>query len=69
MFAQAGVGIFISPQLSDCVFDWIPLGSRLCILKLKETVIIPNADLCPQRYEQILGLCGLMLTMLSREYS
>ena len=35
MSAQAGVEILTSPQLSDCVFDWIPLGSRAGILKLK----------------------------------
>ena len=33
--AQAGVGILTSPRLSDCVSDWIPLGSRVCMLKLK----------------------------------
>ena len=33
--AQAGVEILISPQLSDCVFDWIFWGSRACMLKLK----------------------------------
>ena len=35
MSAQAGVGILTSPRLSDCVSDWIPLGSRVCMLKLK----------------------------------
>ena len=35
MSAQAGVGILTSPQLSDCVTEWIPLGSWVCILKLK----------------------------------
>ena len=35
MSAQAGVGILTSPRLSDCVSDWIPLGSRICMLKLK----------------------------------
>ena len=35
MSAQAGVGILTSPRLSDCVSDWIPLGSRFCMLKLK----------------------------------
>ena len=35
MSARAGVGIFTSPRLSDCVSDWIPLGSRVCMLKLK----------------------------------
>jgi len=33
--AQAGVGILTSPLLTDCVSDWIPLGSWVCILKLK----------------------------------
>ena len=33
--AQASVGILTSPRLSDCVSDWIPLGSRVCMLKLK----------------------------------
>ena len=32
---QVGVGIPTSPQLSNCVFDWIPLGLRVCVLKLK----------------------------------
>ena len=35
MSARAGVGILTSPRLSDCVSDWIPLGSRVCMLKLK----------------------------------
>ena len=35
MSAQAGVGILTSSRLSDCVSDWIPLGSRVCMLKLK----------------------------------
>ena len=35
MSAQACVGILTSPQLSDCVFDWIPLGSLACMFKLK----------------------------------
>jgi len=33
--AQAGVGIPASPRFSDCVSEWILLGSRVCILKLK----------------------------------
>ena len=33
--AQAVVGIRTSPRLSDCVSDWISLGSRVCMLKLK----------------------------------
>ena len=35
MYAQAGVGILTRPRLSDCVSDWIPLGLRVCMLKLK----------------------------------
>ena len=35
MSAQAVVGILTSLQLADCVSDWIPLGSRVCMLKLK----------------------------------
>ena len=42
MSAQAGVGILTSPRLSDCVSDWIPLGSRVCILKLN----VQNRSLC-----------------------
>ena len=43
MFAQVGVGILTSPQLSDCELDWIPLGSRACKLKLK----VKDRSLCP----------------------
>ena len=35
MSAQAGVGILTSPRLSDFVSNWIPLGSRVCMVKLK----------------------------------
>ena len=35
MPTQAGVGILTSLRLSDCVSDWISLGSRVCMLKLK----------------------------------
>ena len=35
MSAHVGVGILTSPQLSGCVSKWIPLGSRVCMLKLK----------------------------------
>ena len=34
MSAQAGVRILTSPGVSDCVSDWIPLGSRVCMLKI-----------------------------------
>jgi len=40
--AQVDVGIFTSPRLSDCVSDWVPLGSRVCILKLK----VENQSIC-----------------------
>ena len=33
--AQAGMGVVTRLRLSDCVSDWIPLGSRVCMLKLK----------------------------------
>ena len=33
--AQAGVGILTNPRLSDCVSNWIPLESRVSMLKLK----------------------------------
>ena len=42
MSAQAGVGILTSHQLSDCVFDWILLGSRASMLKLK----VKDRQLC-----------------------
>ena len=35
MSAQAGVGILTSRRLSNCVLGWIPLESRICMLKLK----------------------------------
>ena len=51
MSTQEGVGILISPQLPDYMFDWIRLGSRACMLKLKVNdrslcllqVYVPNA--------------------------
>ena len=42
MSTQAGVGILTSPRLSDCASDWIPLESRVCMLKLK----VLNRSLC-----------------------
>ena len=33
--AKAGVGILTSPQFSNSVSDWIPLGPQACMLKLK----------------------------------
>ena len=35
MSAKAGVGTLTSPRFSDCMSDWIPLGSSTCMLKLK----------------------------------
>jgi len=29
-FAQAGVSILVSPQLANCLDDWIPLGGCAC---------------------------------------
>ena len=36
-FAQAGVGVLVSlsPQLTNSVDEWIPLGGRVCMLMLK----------------------------------
>ena len=42
MSAQVGVEILTSPQLSDDVFDWIPLGSRACMWKPK----VKDQSLC-----------------------
>ena len=42
MSAQAGVDIFISPHLAQCLTDWIPLGGRVCCLKLR----LPEQSLC-----------------------
>ena len=42
MSTQVGVEIITNPQLSDFVFDWIRLGSRACMLKLK----VKDRSLC-----------------------
>ena len=34
MSAQAGVGLLVSPNIAECVVDWVPLGGRVCLLKL-----------------------------------
>ena len=34
MSAQAGVGLLVSPNIAECVVDWVPLGGRACLLKL-----------------------------------
>ena len=33
--AQGGVGILISPQIANCVDEWIPLRGSVCVLRLK----------------------------------
>ena len=38
MSVQAGVTILTSLLLSESVSDWIPLGSRVCMLKLKDWI-------------------------------
>ena len=35
MSAQAGVGLLLNPKMADCVVDWVPLGGRICLLKLR----------------------------------
>ena len=35
MSAQAGVGLLVSPNIAECVVDWVPLGVRVCLLKLR----------------------------------
>ena len=35
MSAQFGVGLLVSPNIAECVVDWVPLGGRVCLLKLK----------------------------------
>ena len=35
MSAQAGVGIFVSPRLAHSAKDRIPLGAKICLLKLR----------------------------------
>ena len=42
MSAHAGVGILTNPQMSGCVSEWIPLGSRVCMLKL----VVQDKTLC-----------------------
>ena len=33
--AQAGVGLLVSPNMAECVVDWVPLGGRICFPKLR----------------------------------
>ena len=35
MSAQAGVGLLVSPNIAECVVDWVPLGGRVCLLQLR----------------------------------
>ena len=35
MSAQAGVGLLVSPNIAECVVDWVPVGGRVCLLKLR----------------------------------
>ena len=35
MSAQAGVGLLVSSNIAECVVDWVPLGGRVCLLKLR----------------------------------
>ena len=36
MSAQAGVGLITcEPNIGECVVDWVPLGGRVCLLKLR----------------------------------
>ena len=34
-FAQTGVGLLVSPNIAESVVDWVPLGGRFCLLKLR----------------------------------
>ena len=35
MSDQAGVGLLVSRNMAKCVFGWVPLGGRVCLLKLR----------------------------------
>ena len=66
MCARAEVGIFASPRLAHCVTDWIPLGGRVCLLKVKLQerslcilqVYPPNAE---AQYQPFLDEVGVAL--------
>ena len=49
MSAQVSVGILTSRRLSDWLSDWILLGSRVCMLKLK--VLDRSLGMCSQCHE------------------
>jgi len=48
--AQASVGMLTNPQLSDCVSDWVSLGSWVCIVHIdarsRKSVNMPVAGMC-----------------------
>ena len=35
MSAQARVGLLVNPNMAERVVDWVPLGGRVCFLKLR----------------------------------
>ena len=35
MSAPAGVSLLVSLNLAECVVDWVPLGGRVFLLKLR----------------------------------
>ena len=35
MSAQVDVGLLVSPNIAECVVDWVPLGGRVCLLQLR----------------------------------
>ena len=35
MSAQAGIGLLVNISRAKCVVDWVPLGGRVCLLKLR----------------------------------
>ena len=64
MSAQAGLGIVVSPGLVHCVTYWIPLGGRVCLLKLRLQerslcilqVYAPNAEAQNQPFFDEVGV-------------
>ena len=31
----SGVGLLVSPNIAECVVDWVPLGEKVCLPKVK----------------------------------
>ena len=64
--SKAGIGIFVSPRLAHCVTNWIRLGKRFCLLKLRIQkrslcileVYAPNAE---TQYQPFLDEVGVAL--------